>query len=246
MRSYMLSSMVAAALLAAGAAQAASTASASATLTNLQIQLFDLNPADGIAPSISFSFGPQSNQGSASAGWSTSTAAQTASGSFFSDANPWRPGQTDALTAFSSSAAAIIGSGTPDGTSLSASGQGNGPDSFYDPAFFSFTLGTAQFSASAQAPSFFLGSFELSPFTLAVFSATVTVQADAVEGGIITFPDGFISVAGNNASASASLNVSGPAAGGGNGFQQASDGRSVFASSCYDSWAGAWFNGSAG
>jgi hypothetical protein len=245
MGSFVLSAIAAAALLAAGTTQAASSTSASATLSNLQIQLFDLNPGDGISPSISFSFGPQSNQGSASARWSTSTAAQNASGSFFSDANPWRPGQTEAPTSFASANAAIAGNGTPGGTTLSASGQGSGPDSFYDPDFFNFTLGTAQFSASAQAPSFFFGSFELSPFTLVVFSATVAVQASAIEGGIITFPDGFSTGFGNNASASASLNVSGPAAGGGNGFQQASDGRSVFVNSFYDSWFGTWFNSTA-
>lgn len=240
----LIAAAAAATLAVSGPAAAASSSTASASLTGLQIQLVDLNLGDGVAPSISFVFAPQSNQGSASAGWSTSTSSQNASGNFFSDANPWRPGSTDAQTLFASAAAQLTGNGNATGSSLSAGGAAASPgDTVYDPTFFNYTLPYASFSASVQAPAFFGGSFELSPFTVAVFSATVSVQASATEGGALTYPWDFTTWLGNSAGASATLNVSGPAAGGGSGGQNSSDGRSVFVNSFYDSWSGQWING---
>jgi hypothetical protein len=242
----LIAAAAAATLAVSGPAAAASSSTASATLSGLQIQLVDLNLSDGIAASISFTFAPQSNQGSANAGWYTSTGSQNASGSFFSDANPWRPGSTDAQTLFASAAAQLVGNGSASGSTLAAGGAASSPgDTTYDPNFFNYSQPYASFGASVQAPSFFSGSFSLSPFTVAVFSATVTVQATATEGGTITYPWGFTSWQGNGAGASASLNVSGPAAGGGSGGQNSSDGRSVFVNSFYDSWSGQWTNGSA-
>lgn len=242
--SIRLSAVAAAAALAvAGPALATSTSSASATMSGLQIQLVDLNPGDGIAASISFMFGPQANVGSASAGWNSQTASQSASGNFFSNANPWRPGSTDAVTSFASAAAFLSGNGSASGSSLGASGQAASPgDVAYDPQYFNYALPYASFSASVQAPSYFVGAFELSPFTVAIFSATVSVQAEAVGGGFLTYPWGYTYGQGNSAGASASLYVNGPAAGGGSGSQNSSDSRSVWVNAYYDGWSGQWTN----
>jgi hypothetical protein len=241
----LVAAAAAACLSVAGPAFAAGTATASATLSGLQIQLIDLNLDDGVAASISFAFGPQSNQGSAAASWSTSTASQSASGNFFSDANPWRPGSTDAQTLFASATAQLIGNGSASGSTLTASGTAASPgDTTYDPNFYNYSQPSASFSASAQTPYYYYGgTFELSPFTVAVFSASVAVQGEALEGGFITYPWGGTGWQGSVAAANASLSVSGPSAGGGDGGQNSNDGRSIWVGSYYDSWAGQWSNG---
>lgn len=240
----------AAALLLSGPAVASSTATSSAVLSGLQVQLFDLDPSDGQTPWISFSFdGLGANSGSASASWSMPIASGSASSSFQSDGSPWKPGTASAVTQHAEAMAQVAGTGTADGTTLLASGSATSPGDYLIPVGsqgYYFSPPTASFNANVQAPSF-PGSFELSAQTVAVFSAMATVSATAIEGGTVTQDDGYGWTStyyyGNNASAYASLSVSGPSAGGGSGSQGASDGRSAYVYSLYDEWAGSWMNG---
>jgi hypothetical protein len=227
------------ALLASGSAVAASSATASATLSNIQIQLFDLDPTDGITPSISFVVsGSQPNFGSASASWQTTTGSASANSTFFRDAGPWKPGSATATTAFSHSVVGLSGNNTASGSTLSATGTSTSPGDAVYIDFPSITP-SGSFSGDVRAPDWSVG-FELSANTVAVFSAVGAASAEAIEGGLVVYP-WFTSINGNWASAQVSLSVNGPTASG--GWQSATDSFSASAQSWYDDWAGTWFNG---
>lgn len=245
MRTPLLAAAAAAALFVCGPV-AASTAAATAAIQGLQVQLFDLDPSDGIAPSIAFlGGGLGANNGSAQANWSRPDSTGSAAGTFQSDGGPWKPGSTSAVTTFVQAQAALSGNNTASGSTLAASGTASSPGDYaYPPSGWPSVPG-ASFNAWVTAPAWNV-SFMISANTVAVFSATAIVSAQAIEGGAVTydFGDGypFTSYWGNSASASGSIGVSGPAAGGGTGNQSASDGRSVYASSNFDTWAGRWIN----
>lgn len=227
------------ALVAAGPAAAASSATASATLSNIQIQLFDLDPTDGITPSISFTVsGSQPNYGAASAGWQNATGSSNASSTFFSDAGPWKPGSASAATEFAQSFASLSGNNTASGSTMTSSGVATSPGNavYLD---YPWIVPAASFNGQAQAPSWSV-SFSLSANTVAVFSAFGSASAEAVEGGKVVYP-WFTSYQGNTASAQVGVSVSGPSSSG--GWQNASDSFNVFANSWYDDWNGTWING---
>lgn len=230
--------------LAGAAAQAASTASASATLSNLQIQLIDLDPDDGIAPFITFAPSEVSNQGWASASFRTPQEAQSSDETFSSQLGPWQPGSAQAATTLSMATAMLSGNGTANGTNFLASGQATSPgDTVYLPPLPGTTGAAASFFATVRAPASFSGnSFTLSPSTIAVFSVAAEVQGAAIGGGTQDFSGGFVVRAGNFASARASMFVFGPAASGGPGSQTSRNERNLWLSSSYNVLTGDWIN----
>ena len=194
---------------------AMAASSASATLDNFSITLFDLAPDDGVTPWITLAIGGLG-----------STVTVTARDSAFGNDSLtrwtqsfWAPVSIGTTVGMAQASASV--SGSPDaGTGrLAASGAALGVvpgTSFYEGTSFSSRAGPAENQSS----------FLLSPYTLAVFSATASVRAqttvghDQATGGS------------ESASASVQLSVQGPAAGGsGSGGQSASDSRFVYASS---------------
>ena len=207
-----------AAAAAAAAALAAVTSATAGSFANASIgqfsyTLFDLNPGDGIAPDVSFSLA-SSPYGS----YVTSSATDPTSGS--ESSTGW------SLVAFGPAAvASAIGLGSAQG---SVSGSPSAGGMLYQAtgaALGSSVPGAStQFSASAAIANFGSLTFSLSPFTLIVFNGTANLLAQTTLG---LNPIAFQS---EQASASASINVSGPSASGGQGFQNSGDNRSLFAS----------------
>jgi hypothetical protein len=83
----------------------------------------------------------------------------------------------------------------------------------------------SSFGAEARGGDFGL-SFQLSPFTLAVFSGTVSLSAQTTVGAE---SDNFFVFNSESASAAAGISVSGPGASGDGGSQSSFDSRSLFA-----------------
>jgi hypothetical protein len=244
MRTIAIAAIAAGLSFVGATAQAASTASATATLSNLQIRLIDLNPGDGIAPSITFlppTFPAATNSGDVAARFSTPFATQSTADRFFSNLSPWQPGNTQAASSFSSASASLAGLGTPNGTTYSASGEATSPgDVFVSPDMFIFTAPFATFDADVLGPTTFGGGFTLTPFTIALISGDVSLQVAAIGGGINN--TGFTFRTGNSASTFARMSVRGPAAGGGDGEQTSGDSRSLDAQAFFDSGSSAWVN----
>jgi hypothetical protein len=189
---------------------ASAASSASASINGFTVTLFDLNPSDGVAPSIEYFTSPYGSYVSSSA---IDGAAGSQSGTAFSLV-PFGPTQSSSAAGQASASGSVSSSGG--GLSFAAAGSAGGA------ALQGF--GT-NFGADAQA-GFFGISFSLSPFTLAVFDGSVNLFAQTTIGA----ESGNFFFNTESASASVSIGVFGPAAGGGGGNQSSTDSRFVSAS----------------
>jgi hypothetical protein len=207
--------LAAAAAVAIGAsAPAAAGSFASASLGQFGYTLFDLNPADGLAPSVAFSLG-----GSPYGSYVQSSATDPSSGS--ESSTGWSlaafgPAAVSSTIGLGSAQASVSGSPTGGGMLYAASGAALGTTL---PSF------STQFSASAAVANFGSLAFTLSPYTLIVFSGNANLLAQTTDG--VDAVNGFQT---ESAQAGVSINVSGPTSAGGQGFQSANDNRSLFAS----------------
>ncbi len=199
-------------------AHAVSTASAS--LGPLTVMLFDLNPLDNIAPSLTFD-NYYAGYGSYVYSYAYNTQPyEYQSLSNFGTAAFAPVSQTTAVST-AGMTAAVTGDGTVGSTTLSASGFALGTA---DTNPFGYQYST--FNGYAYAP-YFYSSFTLSANTAVVISAT-SVLASSVTA---TF-DPYTSYQNESAGANTSMSISGPGAGG-SGSQSASDSASIGAYSQY-------------
>jgi hypothetical protein len=219
--SYRHLAIAAAAAAAFGAAAPAAAGSfASASLGQFGYTLFDLNPGDGIDPSVSFSLG-----GSPYGSYVQSSATDPSMGS--ESSTGWSlvafgPAAVSSAIGLGSAQASVSGSPTAGGMLYAANGAALGSTL---PSF------STQFSATAAVANFGSLGFTLSPYTLIVFSGSANLLAQTTDGVDLT--NGFQT---ESAQASVSIGVSGPTSAGGQGYQNASDNRSLYASftSVYD------------
>lgn len=204
--------VVAAALAGVAAAPAVAGSSASASIGPFTVTLYDLNPVDALAPSITFhtDFGGQGSFASSSA---IDPAAGSQSGSGWS-LTAFGPASSSSAVGLASATGSVSGT-LAGGISFAAAGAAQG----------SVVPGWAtQFSASAASSNYYPGlSFDLSPFTLVVFSSTASLQATTTLG---MDPSSYVS---ESANASVSLSISGPSPSG-SGSQVSNDSHSLYAS----------------
>lgn len=191
---------------------AVAASNASASLGGFTVTLFDLNPSDGVAPTISYFGSPYGSFISTSAYDGT---AGSQNGTAFSLV-PFGPASSVSTVGLASAAGSVSGT-LGSGLLISASGMAGGAAL---PGFGS------SFGAEARGGDFGL-SFQLSPFTLAVFSGTVSLSAQTTVGAE---SDNFFVFNSESASAAAGISVSGPGASGDGGSQSSFDSRSLFAS----------------
>jgi hypothetical protein len=197
---------VAGAIAAAFATPAMAAVSASASISGLTITLFDLNPGDGIAPTISWS------NSSYDENYGTSTSA--------SAYGPYGASNTYNYTPFgevNSSAAAINGAAA--NANIAASANPGAPSGLYSAsgsAAATTPYSSKGFNAAAQNGSFASSSFLLSAYTAVVFQANASTQATASVGY------DFLSGQNEYANAQAFMSVNGPGASG-NGSQSSND-----------------------
>lgn len=160
----------AAALAALASAPAHATASASASLGPLTITLTDLDPNDGIAPSITF------NDAHGYANTAVGAVAHDYSNGAESVTNDYRVGAWTPVAVATSgvanawASASVSGNGSADGTTLVASGA----------AFGSSAGNSSDFGGGALAPYGFFygfGQFTLSAHTSVTFSASAAASA---------------------------------------------------------------------
>jgi len=204
---------LAAATVAALCATSAFAASSSSVMIGaLNVQLFDLDPLDGIAPSITF----------ASSGYdSYSTAYAYQSNPYGYDyqsnygTTPWADTASSATTSLVSANASLSGAAANgQGATLTAAGAAAD--------FTSPNYDYASYSANVTAPYYsYYNSFTLSANTALVISAAATVTA-AANGHNLYYAD--------YAQANASFNLWG-AGPGGSGSQSSYDSASVYGSS---------------
>jgi hypothetical protein len=210
---------IVAAVLALPAAPTLAASSSSALLEDFSITLYDLDPTDGITPWITPTL---SGRGS-----TVSVNAQDPNVGIDSLArwtqSAWGPLSIGTTVGFAQASASVSGSPEAGTGRLAASGAAQG-----------VVPGTPRYdstSFSARAAPFeeYSSSFLLSPYTLAVFSATASVRAQTTVG-YDPATDGY-----EYASANVRLSVQGPAPGGGSsGGQSANDSRFVNASATED------------
>jgi len=194
-------------------AQAATTSTAS--LHGFSVTLYDLNPGDGVAPSITFA-----NSG-AYGSYVRTSASDGAVGSQSNNAwslQSFGPASASAAVGLAQASAAI--SGSLNGGGLTYSAQGS-------------ALGTAlpnfptNYSASASIGDFQGLTFSVSPYTLAVFNGTFDLFAQTTVGQITTTQPYYYLT--ENSGASASISVYGAGVAGSQGSQQSSQSRQIYA-----------------
>ena len=212
---------VAGAIAAAFATPAMAAVSASATLSNFTITLFDLNPLDNIAPTLTWTDpqGYNSLYGNFTQAYTSDIGGYGPNGYVY-HYGALGAGNTSSASLSHATATATVAAAaqalTPSGT-LSASGS----------AYATTTSGSTSFNAYAYEPYYSYASFTLSANTLAVFSVTATTQAATTVG--YDWANG----QSESASAYAQLNVSGTGASG-NGSQSSNGSASSSASYVYD------------
>lgn len=209
----------AAALLAAAPAFAASTASA--TLGPITVTLYDINPLDNIAPSLTFATGTFYYGDYVGASVYDSYLAQYPSNSSYG-IGPFDAIAVSVSTLTASASASVGGTGVAQGATLSASGNAQGTTA---PAAFSYQ--NSSFNATAYAPYYYYQAFTLSAGTLAFITAGAAVSAQVTNSF-----DPYTAYGYESASASVAMSVSGTGASG-TGSQSSSDGASVGAGSQY-------------
>ncbi|NTV72039.1 MAG: PEP-CTERM sorting domain-containing protein [Azonexaceae bacterium] len=197
---------MAGAIAVAFATPAVAAVSASATISDLTIALYDLNPLDGIAPTITWS------NTSYDYNYGTSTSASAFGSYGASNTYNYAPiGQANSSAASilnaaaNASISASTSAGTPSGQ-YSASGSASATDLYSSKGF----------NAAAQSGTFGSSVFSLSANTAVIFQANASTHATASVGY------DFLSGQNEYVSAQAFLNVSGPGASG-NGSQSSSD-----------------------
>jgi len=165
---FVLGLAAAAALAVAAPAHAGS--SATALLGPLAIELVDLDPLDGIAPSIQFE---------ASSSSRAAVAAFTPFGVFDDDVQngtgPWGDTAAGVLLPLAQAAASLSGAG-PDGTGAVLSAHGSAFD-FDAPAGQA-----AQYQGAAWAPYVAAGAFTLSAATAVTISGAASVDVATTSG----------------------------------------------------------------
>jgi hypothetical protein len=188
---------------------ATAASSSSASIGPLTVQFFDLDPMDGVAPAIVFA---RSNSGAAN----HAGAFAYQSGTVYGDsrgvtaADPWAPEGVVVSLGVARAAAAIVGPGTFDGTTLSASGSSADFTSAIQGYF-------AQYSAIASAPDY-LQSEVNTRFTLSAHSVVVISAHASVDAAVTSHVNGQADFA----KASAYMSIGG-VGGGGGGTQSSSD-----------------------
>lgn len=195
--------------LTAGLALAASLAAApgwaavssSAQIGPLQLQLFDLDPSDGITPSLQFT-----NMGSNTGLYTLAMTPAPYAYDMQIDigSTPWQAGSVTALAGVAQASAAIEGTGTAAGTRLWAAGGAGNFDSLY-------AFEAARYSGSADAP-LMGGVFTVSANTIAVLSGVATVAASGTATTVLE----------EYAAATVHIELAG-LGGGGSGAQSAQD-----------------------
>lgn len=207
-------SVVLATALAAGLALPAHAIStSSATLGPLTVTLFDLNPLDGIAPSVTFQ--DPYGYGSYVYAYAYDSQGGLYDSQYAYGSSAFAPVSISASAGFSFASAAVSGPGTAAGTSLSAAGYSAGTSNTTP---FSYQYGS--YGATAYAP-YYYSSFTLSANTLMLITAT-----SSLTGSVTSSFDPSTSYQYEGASANSSLSVSGPGAGG-SGSQSAEDSASL-------------------
>jgi len=189
------------AIAVAFATPAMAAVSASATISDFTITLYDLNPLDGILPTITWS------SVSVDPNMATHTIASVNGPYGASNTYNYTPiGVLNTSTAATSNATATA---TINGNSMSASGSATATTIMPN-------WQGQSFNSTAQNNDYYGGNFILSANTAVVFKANVTTQANATVG--------YDSLSGQNESASAnvSMTVSGKGASG-NGSQSSTD-----------------------
>lgn len=208
--------VLAASVVLALTSQVASAASyAAATLGPISVTLYDLNPMDGILPSISW------DNNNSYMNYVYSYAYDTANNNYQS-ASQWgtQVGSNNSVSSVTGQSAATasitagMNAAVVDGASLSASGQANGTT----------TQGAySQYGADAYAPYYYYSPFTLSANTAVVFSAYATTSAETTVG----YQQGWGS---ESASATAYIRVEGSQPLGSGGSQTSSSYSSSYAS----------------
>lgn len=211
---------LAGAIAAVFATPAMAAVSASASISNFTVTLFDLNPTDGIAATLTWTdpYGYNHLYGNFTQAYTYDTPEGHGTGSAANYGALGAANTSSASLSHATATATIAAAAvalTPSGT-MSASGS----------AYATTTSGSTSFYAYAYEP-YYYSSFKLSANTLAVFTATAATQAATTVG--------YDPVTGQseNASASAQLSVSGTGASG-NGSQSSYDLMSSSAYHTYD------------
>jgi hypothetical protein len=235
----------AALMMASQPGMAASSVAASASISNLSLTLFDLDPLDGIAPSLTFStYGYYDNYGYVSVYQFDGSTYDYDDGYFGDTAtSPWQPGSTAAAIPLASANASLTGPGDLAGSSLAATGAASGPGSTSCTALYAYyTCGTpnASFNAQVSAPYYFASNqFTVSANTLVLITGSASVSAQTAGGGVQQtvdyLGDPYTYYFGNYASASAVISISGPSASGsGTGSQSSYDSVYAYSSTYWD------------
>jgi hypothetical protein len=183
------------------AAPAWAAVSSSAQMGPLRVQLFDLDPDDGISPSLQFS-----NMGTNTSLYTLAMtpAPYVADMQIDFGVTPWQPGAAAAMAGVAQASASIDGTGTAAGTRLSAAGAAGNFDSPYG-------FEAARYTGSVDAP--LAGSvFTLSANTFAILSGQATVMAAGTATTVLE----------EYAAATVHIELSG-IGGGGSGAQSAQD-----------------------
>lgn len=221
MKSIFKQLALAGAIAVAFATPAAAAVSSSAAITDFSVTLFDLNPGDGISPTLTWTDPYGYYAGSYTTAYTYDSNGYGLTG-YASNWAALGSGNGSSATLPQATATATVASSaqtlTPSGI-LSASGN----------AYATPTSGTTTYVANAYEPYYNYTSFMLSANTLAVFSATAVTHATTTVGYDWTAGQS------ESASASASLNVNGQGASG-NGSQSSYDTTSSSASYVYDGY----------
>ena len=188
--------LVIAALAAMVSLPVMAASSASASLGPITVTLFDLDPFDAIAPSITFA-GPGMGSDSYVNTWASEAIPSGGSNSPLGGGAPWAPVSTSDTAGGASASASISGPGMASLTSVSASGSA--ADVFGPPT------NNAQYYGVAH-PMLGYSSFALTAKTLLIISAPASIAAAA------SGPAGYYS---HYASADVYLSLHGPGASGG-------------------------------
>lgn len=165
---HLVKHTLAAACLVAAAGQALATSSSSATMGNLLITLTDLNPTDGIAPSLTFTSEGRASLLSAVNSWGDIIDGKVA---IRYAPNPQGPLSADTHTDWASSSASVMAANTAAGfTTMSTHGvAGSGPDAY----------GYYRGNATNAMPQ---NDFTLSANTAVTFSVIASTQSSTSMG----------------------------------------------------------------
>lgn len=198
-------------------------ATSTASLNGFTITLYDLNPGDGIAPSISFSIS-NGQYGSYARTTANDGTAGSQTGNTWS-LQPFGPTSASSVVGLASASASLSGT-LAGGSTLTA--QGSAPGTTL------LGYGTDYSAAASTGSDYYYGglAFALSPDTLAVFGGSYSLFAQTTVGQVVSPPFNYYSETAT-AGASISVNGTGPA---GSGTQQSGQSQSLYASyqSTYD------------